>query len=106
MQLVVHPDAALEIIEAADWYDRRSTGLGDDLMAEIDASFAAILAHPGAWPLWPLAPELHPPLRRYLLTRFRYYAIAYQLFEAEVLVLAIVHASRRPFYWADRTQAT
>jgi hypothetical protein len=84
----------------------RSAGLGDDLMAELDTSFAAIEGYPGAWPLWPHAPELQPPLRRYLLTRFRYYAIAYQLFEPEVLVLAIVHASRRPFYWIERTEPT
>lgn len=30
MLLVVHPDAQQEIIEAADSYDERAEGLGDD----------------------------------------------------------------------------
>ncbi len=44
MQLVVHAEAQQEIIEAADWYDERAEGLGDDLLARVDAasSFEAL----------------------------------------------------------------
>jgi hypothetical protein len=38
VQLAIHPDAQLEIIEAADWYEQRATGLGDDLVAEVQAA--------------------------------------------------------------------
>ena len=104
MQLVIHPDAQSEIIEAADWYDQHSAGLGDDLMAEVDAALETIMERPHVSPTWQGAPSLSPPVQRYLLTRFRYYAIAYQHFEYHVLVLAVVHASRQPFYWSERTQ--
>lgn len=53
MQLVIHPDAQLEIIEAADWYERRAAGLGDALVIEIQAAFESIIGRPSVWPTWP-----------------------------------------------------
>lgn len=102
MRLVVHPDATAEVVEAADWYDRRALGLGDDLLAEIDAAFDAVARQPRAWPEWPGAPALSPPIRRYLLPRFRFYAVAYQTYSDHILILAVAHAARRPFYWHSR----
>lgn len=103
MQLVIHPDARAEILEAADWYDARASGLGDDFVREVDAAIDAVMRSPRAWPTWPGAPALTPPLQRYLLPRFRFYAVAYQAFDGHVLVLGVPHAARRPFYWTART---
>jgi hypothetical protein len=102
VQLVIHPDAKAEIVEAADWYDRRASGLGDEFMMEVDAAIGAILGRPRAWPGWPGAPSCEPPVQRYLLSRFRFYAVAFQTFEDHVLVVAVPHAARRPFYWVQR----
>ena len=105
MQLVIHPDAQAEIIEAADWYEQRATGLGEDLVAEVQAAFDTIVELPGAWPVWPGAEQVIPPIQRYLLTRFRYYGVAYQRFDEHVLVLSLVHFRRRPFYWLTRANS-
>jgi len=102
VQLVIHPDAQTEIIEAADWYEQRATGLGDDLVAEVQTALETIVARPSVWPIWPGAEQVVPSIQRYLLARFRYYGVAYQCFEDLVVVLALVHLRRRPFYWIKR----
>jgi plasmid stabilization system protein ParE len=103
VRLVIHPDAEADIVEAADWYDRRSIGLGDELVAEVEAALASILDRPATWPLWPGLSGLRPPVQRYLLSRFHFYGVAYQHYRGHVAVLALVHASRRPFYWLKRS---
>lgn len=104
MKLDLHPDAQSEIIAAADWYDRRARGLGDELLVEVDAALRAIMERPNIWPSWPAASVVVPPIRRFLLPRFRYYGIAYQGYDQRVLVLALVHFRREPFYWLERTK--
>jgi hypothetical protein len=101
--LELHPDAKLDVLEAADWYDARAVGLGDDLVAEFDMALSTILEAPHSWVAWPGAPLLDPPIRRVLLWRFSSYAIAFRALPDRVLVLALVHSSREPFYWAHRT---
>lgn len=103
MLLELHPDAKLDVLEAADWYDARAPGLGDDLIAEFEASLATIVEAPDTWAAWPGAPILDPPIRRFLLGRFWSYAVAFRVHPDRVFVLALVHASREPFYWVDRT---
>lgn len=103
MQLVLHPEAQAEIVEAADWYDQRSSGLGDEFLSELDAALATLAEHAHTWPTWPGAGHVQPVIQRFLLSRFRFYAIAFQCFDGHVFVLAIVHARRPPFYWLERT---
>lgn len=104
MLLELHPDAEADILEAADWYDIQSPGLGDDLLAEVDDSIAVVLSASTAWPRWPKSPPREPPIQRFLLPRFRYFALAYQSFPDRVVVLALVHQRRRPFFWLQRAR--
>jgi toxin ParE1/3/4 len=102
VQLVIHPDAQAEIVEAVDWYEQRAAGLGDDLLAEIEAAFRTVIEQPRTWPTWPGTAKVTPSIRRYLLARFRFYAIAFQCFDEHVLVLSVAHTRRRPFFWLAR----
>jgi plasmid stabilization system protein ParE len=103
VQLVLHPEARIDIVEAADWYEARAPGLGRDLISEVDAALASIAETPNSWPVWPDAPAIEPPFRRLLLSRFSMYAIGYQVIDAgRVHVLALAHGSRKPFYWVER----
>lgn len=102
MQLVLHPDAQRDIIEAADWYDAKTFGLGDAFLTEVDQAFGAISEMPETWPVWPGTLALKPPTRRYLLEKFAFYAVAYRAFPDKVQVLAIVHCRKKPFYWTKR----
>ena len=102
MRLALLAEAEAELDNAAAWYDEQREGLGDDLLQAVQNALDAIAEAPEAWPLWPGAPPRDPPLRRFVLPRFPY-AIAYQMHTAFVAVLAVAHASRRPFYWVGRT---
>lgn len=103
MRLKLHPEAEEEIFQDAAWYDEQRTGLGDEFLQHVDRWFGVILETPRVWPLWPGAPP-NPvaPIRRVVLDRFPH-SIAYQVFATHVLVLAVAHDSRRPFYWRNRT---
>ena len=103
MRLKLHPEAENELFEAAAWYDDQLEGLGDDLVAEMGSWLEVIAEEPGMWPRWPKSPDAIPPIQRVLARRFPY-AIAYQTYSEYVAILAFAHTSRRPFYWADRTE--
>lgn len=101
MKVQLHPDAEEELIQAAGWYEDRRPGLGAELLAEVDAGITILSKSPLMWGLWPGAPEFRPPVRRALLRRYPF-AIAYQASADHVVILAIAHTSRRPFYWSAR----
>jgi hypothetical protein len=44
------PEAAHELHEAADWYDRRRPGLGDEFIDEVKAAIREISADPNRFP--------------------------------------------------------
>jgi hypothetical protein len=96
----VEPEAKKEVAAAAAWYDERREGLGLELIAEVDAVFAAIARSPSRFPLYPrVAPELR--VRRAAARRFPY-SIAFIELATVVRVIAIAHERRRPGYWAAR----
>ena len=46
-----HPEAEAEFLEAIDYYEERSRGLGNALAMEVYSALARIIAHPKAWPI-------------------------------------------------------
>ena len=101
MRIELHPEAEAEILDAAGWCEDRHDGLGDQFLEAVSRAFDVLAESPKVWRLWPDAPDMLPPIRRMMLLRFPY-AVAYRVFGDVVRVLAVAHASRKPFYWADR----
>lgn len=101
MLVKLHPEARAELRSAAIWYDDRRAGLGDELVETVNETLGRLAAAPGRFPLWPSAPATVPGIHRAPLGRFPY-SIAFQAFEHELLVLALVHDRRRPLYWLPR----
>jgi toxin ParE1/3/4 len=100
----VEPEAKQELAAAAAWYEERRAGLGLELVAEVDAVFAAIARSPSRFPLDPrVAPELG--VRRAAARRFPY-SIAFIEFAEVVRVLAVAHEKRRPGYWVGRLRGS
>ena len=95
-----HPDVAAEIEAAALWYEGRGTGPGEEFVAAVEDAIAIICEAPAAWPLWPGAPS-EESIRRYVMRRYPF-AIAFLDEQREVIVIAVAHTSREPFYWRDR----
>jgi plasmid stabilization system protein ParE len=92
--------AELEAAAAACWYDDQRPGLGDEFFIELQNVFERIIAMPRSQS--PLEQYSGPhEVRRCRLDRFPYVVI-FRYRSDEVLVVAVSHARRRPFYWLER----
>lgn len=104
MRVDLHPEARVEIRDAALWYEERRPHLGDDFVAEVSEMLERIEEAPVSYPLWPGVPAMRggaPPIRRAVLHRFPY-AIAFETHPDRMRVLAVAHTKRRPLYWISR----
>jgi plasmid stabilization system protein ParE len=95
MRLEFHPDAELELIESAVYYEKQVPGLGERFESEIRYATDLLLDQPEIGPL------VDPNLRKFILTRFPF--TLYYSITADVLrIEAVAHQSRRPGYWKSR----
>ena len=65
------------------------------IILELEKSFDTILNLPDTWPVF------LKHYRRFLLSKFPFSIIYRQEIDC-IYVVAIMHNSRKPFYWADR----
>ena len=93
--LRLHPAAQRELDEAAAYYDAESPGLGSAFLGEFERALQQIRAFPEA------APVGHGSVRVRVLVAFPF-SLHYVLLGDAILVLALAHHSRRPFYWRER----
>lgn len=98
---LIEDAAAVDLQEAALWYQTQHEGLGDDLLLEFEQRLSAALEQPG---IGTLAGHTRrgAAIRRYRLHRFSRYAILLAVIDGMPTVLAFEHSSRRPNYWSDR----
>ena len=84
------PPAVADIIAAAEWYDDQRTGLGDEFLTEVDAVICSLAK----------SPLIHAirfaDVRCARLKRFKPYGVFYYLWQGEVIVFGVFHASRHP----------
>ena len=95
MRLIYHPDAEAELIEAAQYYERRVATLGIQFLNDADRAVSMILETPQRWRI------IEEDVRALLLPRFPY-AIYYRAFSDYVHILAFKHHSQHPDYWRYR----
>ena len=95
--VVFHPLAEQELIEAANFYQMHAAGLGDDFIREVEHMLAQIVANPE------VGNFLTGTIRRRLLRRFPF-AILYQTRAETLFVIALMHLRRRPGYWRRRVR--
>lgn len=89
-----HPVAAVELNEAAAYYDSEHRGLGLRFIDGVDAAILQIREHPESCPV------VHDRSRSKLVDGFPY-SVIYSFVEGHVRVQAIAHHRRRPFYWSE-----
>ena len=97
MKLELHPDALIDLREAATWYETRRRGLADVFVAQVEAALARVLAAPLVFPKHPADERL----RRALVARFPY-AVVFSVRGDVIYVVAFAHGRRRPGYWKGR----
>jgi plasmid stabilization system protein ParE len=95
MKLIVRPEAEDELVEAIDWYEARSPGLGGELLRCVDACFLRIQRYPEAYPV------AHRMTRMALVRRFPY-LVLYRVMGDIISVVAVFHAKRDPKIWKKR----
>lgn len=95
MRSVFLPEARIEFLEAAAYYEAKQIGLGvrfrDEVGQVIDRAAAAPLLwreQPGGW-------------RRVNCPVFPYY-VAYFIRGETMVIAAVAHGHRRPGYWRER----
>jgi plasmid stabilization system protein ParE len=95
MRLEFHPQAELELIEAALHYELHVPGLGERFEAEIRRATDLLLEHPE------IGQAVDPDLRRFILPRFPF-TLLYSTTSEVIRVEVVAHQSRLPGYWRTR----
>lgn len=98
--LKIHPEAAEELDDAAQWYADQHPSLAHRFLDQIRRAERGISA-------WPLAGTIFhhshegTPVRSLRVATFPY-RIFYFLDECELVIIAYAHERRRPNYWRHR----
>ena len=87
--------AEVEMTEAALFYEEQCPGLGMNYLDDIQRSIDRIRAHPE------IGKTIQGNFRRSLVSRFPY-SIIYTIEDDHILIIAVVHDRRKPFYWRER----
>ena len=90
----LHPEAQEEYLESFRWYLERNPHVALAFQEEFEDSLALIQKAPLTWPPYVGA------TRRFLLRRFPF-SVIYEP-GPPVVVIAVAHHKRRPFYWRER----
>ena len=90
-----HPGASDDYDAAYAWYFTRGSGIADDFEREIERCLRLIEASPLRWP------RFDAERRRMIVRKFPY-SIVYEIINDEVVILAVAHGRRRPYYWRGR----
>lgn len=85
---------------ARDRLDSERDGLGERFAADMRRALAAIGATPQLYPRTEDGPD-EPENREYFIARFEY-RVVYAIWKDEAVIVAVIHARRRPGYWQGR----
>ncbi|MGA3124990.1 MAG: hypothetical protein ABSF69_29985 [Polyangiaceae bacterium] len=93
-------EAALEILDARDFYEARRVGLGLAFVIAANDTLDAIETAPAGFPAHPFAGT--PGVKRGLFPPRWPYAFAFMILATGPFVLACEHLRRVPLYWEQR----
>jgi len=93
--LVIAPEAELDISEAYVWYESRRVGLGEEFLSAVYSSMERIRRQPAIYA------RIHEEYRRALIRRFPY-AIFFEYAETAITIYAVFHTSQDPEKWRLR----
>jgi len=96
-KVVFHPGAAEDYEEAVAWYFARGAAVALDFECEIERSLRLIAQSPLRWP------KFDAERRRIIVRKFPY-SIVYEVIGQQIVILAIAHGRRRPYYWRERVK--
>jgi plasmid stabilization system protein ParE len=90
------PDAGSDVADAAAWYENQRKGLGAEFLDEILSTCEVISENPKLFPV------VHRNTRRAVIKKFPF-GIYYRTEDDFVSIIAVMHGSRDPKSWKNRT---
>ena len=98
MKFIVHlrPETETDIEEAVVWYEKQREGLGGEFLDEVLSACKRISENPN------ICPVVHRHTRRTIINRFPF-GIDFRIEENAIVVVAVIHGSRHPKQWKQRT---
>ena len=94
-RLVYHPLFEQDVIEAANWYDGRSTGLGDAFISNVKATVAQVAADPDRFASTLLG------VRYWRVERFPY-IVLFDVLESQINFPGVLHTARAIEKWREK----
>jgi len=94
-QLEFHPEVTNDIKGSYLWYEDKLHGLGDRFLNELEDGYTAIQNFPDTWA------NFQYGFKRYILNKFPF-SVLYKVTNEKIVVVAVMHNSRKPNYWLDR----
>ena len=95
-QVIVRPEAELDIKDAYQWYEAQRKGLGESFLLCIEEALSRASRSPAIYSV------VHKDVRRVLIHRFPF-GVFFIESEESISVLAVLHARRNPRMWKGRT---
>ncbi|CAD5932340.1 plasmid stabilization system [Planktothrix agardhii CCAP 1459/11A] len=95
MKYVFHPAALAEYSEAVEYYANIRVELAQAFINIVEQAVFKIIESPTRYPI------VDEDIRRCLTRQFPY-GILYTIEPDYILILAVMHSSRKPGYWKDR----
>jgi toxin ParE1/3/4 len=94
--VVFHPLAEQELIDAAVYYEEENQGLGLEYLSVVEHAANLLTRYPN------VGSVVRGSIRRLILPRFPY-SLLYRVVDKEIIrILAVAHHKRKPRYWVDR----
>ncbi|MEB3339938.1 type II toxin-antitoxin system RelE/ParE family toxin [Okeania sp.] len=97
MKYIFHPAALTEYSEAVEFYAERRVEIAQKFINAVENTIFKIVEYPTRWP------AIDQDIRRCLIQKFPY-GIIYTIEDNFILILAVMHCSRKPGYWKDRVK--
>lgn len=89
-------EAETDLTEASIWYQEQQPGLGHEFIDKVSSTLQSIQERPLSYPI------VYRDMRRALTRKFPF-SIFYQIHTNAVIVFGVLHASRNPNNWRNRT---
>lgn len=88
-KIEVRPLAAIEVIEAYDWYEQQREGLGLDFLNELDNFYNILLDNPLTFSYY------DKPVRDGKISRFPY-TVAYDIINDKIIIYSVYMSKQNP----------
>lgn len=90
------PEAEKDVEDAAKWYENQRPGLGKEFLDKVSSTLENLARQPSMYPI------VHRNIRRALTHKFPF-GIFYIIEENLIIIIAVMHVSRNPRLWKQRT---